>query len=721
MKANAFILLIVILVLRAAGAPSDFNAVPGYGTDYDNDAGELIPQNITLTSETTENDGRKRLSFTGEVRNASIGYFESVRLRLEPPGAGWSITIVQESASVPDLPPGGTGTTQQSFTLLAAAADAEAVKSQLLAGQRLLVTARELHQFRLPVVAIDAASEQLFTGTGIAIPGEVVLNFSSTSSALNALTPGKLFLENPRAHTLNRGTGPNLPQLARFISSDEVYETWQTGKIRTTRMLEVLEKSSIPGGGVSIRAKTFGGDPIQSGPFRNGPAYRGLMDNLKTGSFAADIESAFDPTGNASDSRNPYEPPLGNSAFSASEDAARAAEYLLALANGPRDGRLRDLGGLFTLHLPVNDIELAPGVKLDGQITLTALDVKLGVRFRNFALQRFNAVVSNKGELNLRFTVNRGADNRQSTLFEKEKTIAKVPLPKIYIPLGNVPIELAPIFTAKVGAELRATTSVTLPLTGSIESGVKMSWDASRPEGSRFDYVPFHNTEPLGISKPRILKSVGMSASIYAEAGVEVLLDEVAGPFVSARATATFDVHPFQNPWWNLDGRLDFRSGLRMRILGFEIDDYLERLIEGPALFTNNAGTALPSGAGTNTDPAEGSDVRWGQGFTFNNGTIATKVLAAKVNDGTDDVFLAVPNVTNETPVMRVGKKGNIVFAVSPSGVGLGNQPTALAAVPGGGFVLAGNNFISRHNTGGGTVWTANFDLKGSGGSVQNE
>ncbi len=717
MKTFIQIITFFALSILALGIPADFNALPRYGTTMDAKTGDVSIESMELFAETTEPDGRKRLEFNGTLRNNDIGYFESVHLGFEAPGPDWNVEIVSDFFAMPDLVPNGASTTPQRLVLLAPAADAEAVKTQILAKQRLRIGAFELYQFRLPAVAIDAATEANYSGDGVRLDGKAELRFSATTAVLGSLAPGKLLMENPTQFTVERGNGPTLSDLALHISSDVLVKDWQNGKIRTTRMFEVTEISTDPMTGVvTVVGIQFGGQPDPFPPFRNAEKYRGLVDNLRTGTLFTEANSAFDNSGTAADSRHPYQPPLGNSAFSGLEDAAREArKALVPILYGPRYGELRELNGLFALHFPFNEVQLAKGITLDGQCTLGGIDVALGARYKNGVISRFTARLSTKAEMDLRLTADVGV-----SLFDQEKIIVSAPLPKLIFNLGGVPVEIAPIFSLKVGASVNTTGRIVLPVMSSIESGVVMQWDSTKPDGQRTTYEPFTNVVPLSTSPPRIAEAIGATASAFVEAGLEVLVDDIVGPYIGVRATADLAITPLVNPWWNIDTHFDITGGFRLRLLGLEIPegDATGIIIPVHSLPPRNPGTATPSGSGRRGDPAEGAHVRWGRSAFWNGGASPERALCARVAGTPEDVFVALPSpISLYSPILRIGPKGDIVWSINS----VAALPKAISSVPDGGFVLAGNSFISRHDGAGNVIWQRDFDLVGDANSFQGE
>lgn len=712
--------------------PNQFNAVSGYGTHLKNAGNDISMESISLLSETTEMDGRKRLSFNVTLKNNDLGYFESPDIEFDEPGPGWNVEIVQHRTvtATPDLPPNGSGTTQQPLILLAPAADAEAVKAQVLAGQRMTIRADELYQFRLPAVAVDALADANFDHAETAQNGQVALVFSATSPALDAVSAGMFLVEAWKTQPLSRvagdGIGDELAGLARHVSSHEFYLDWQNGKVRTTRIFEVTQKNVAGNGTATLTGIQHGAaahwPPLLQRPEED-PKYRALIDNLRTGTLEGRASEAFDSTHDLKlANRHPWNPPLGNSAFTESEYQQRGETRAGLVQDGRwRAAAWRDLGGLFSLHFPFNDVQLAPGITLDGQMTLVAANVELRMRLRNFVMSKIGMTVTTGAEVDLRLTASAGSDNSNAPLLEREKRILTAPLFRVIFQVGAVPVEIQPIFTVDVGATLNATASVVVPIQTSFEVGFDMEYDASKPIGQQYTYTPIHHETPLGLSKPQLSQAIALEASAFVETRLIVLVDNLLGPYVGARVNANFGLTPLANPWWNLSADLDITGGLELHFLGVNVAD-AGGAFQGPTLFQRNAGSATPSGGGSGPlDPAEGGHLRWGRGAYWDGGAAPNDTLLARVSGTAEDVFAALPSPNSlYSPLLRIGAKGDIVW----SRASISALPTAIASLPDGGVVVAGNygsgHFLSRLDGAGNQLWSRDFDLVDDSSGVEN-
>ena len=696
-------------------APADFNAVAGYGTAingelpsdpaltlqrsslsgafFDASESEIIVENIALVGESTEPDGRVRLGFTLTLRNTGPAYFEDMDIEFEKPMPGWNAEYVFDPFETGDLPPHSSVSRPEPYELLVPATEAEAAKAAILAGQRLRPNGRELHQFTLPSVAVDPATDLAFLAhrASLVVPGALEITFSTMTPQLAALTAGTLLVESPGFNALVRPEIPPpldtpTPELSDVVAAQEIWGPIDYGQERKTKIVEVTAILPQGDGTVIVR-----GHP------------REMKDVIRTATFFQRPVDAFDDP-----SVDPYFTPLGNNGFS------RYSFQPSTAGTGPRHRNRAAAAAFHAMHFPINDVTLAPGITLDGEVLIDALNVEMKVRFRDALPVRMAIRLATKSEVTLRLTASARANNTNAPLFQREQEIFSVPLPPLIFNIAGVPVDIQPIIKVKVGAEINAPTTVVIPVQASVETGVVTGWDKSRPAGQQFFYTPFTNSRPLTMSDPLLHDSLALSASVFAEAGLAVEINHLAGPYVGARVTGEFTLSPLANPWWSLDAGLDLTAAFRIHLLGLDLADVSGVFIDGPSLFHKDPGVAVPGGSGApgGSQPGSHSSVSGGQSRWVRTATWAgsgpSDISLAHVVGTREDVFgIAPSNVVNQ-PVFRLGERGELVWAKS---LGLVN-PKAIAATPDGGFVLSGTyigGFVSRHDGDGTLIWSRNF------------
>lgn len=697
----------------ALAVPALYNAAPGYGTYLNSKeyrGHEVVVDAVTLAGETNEPDGRVRLSFDATLRNTGGGYHAQPAFQLtEAELPAWPVELVPSASYTADLAPSqgtfNTASTVAPVSLICAAADVAAVKSTVLNKQRVAVSSIELYQFTLPAVSADEATDNAYSShltTGGGTNKFATIEFSAETPLLTALTPGQLVLENPssQGYRLKRPgptDPPSLPGLYQVIHAEEAYGEHEEGQMHKTELLEVT------------------GVERTNGLVRVSGYVREMYAVLRAGTEVANQMDAFDGA-----VRDPYNPPTGNSLFTGDEWEKRNDAIAAALDKGPRWGSLADLLGLFTLHFPFNDVQLGPGITLDGEYLLRGLNIDLAVTWRDALIAKAAMTVSMHTEANLRLTVEGGANNGGLPLLEKERTLAYAPLPPITIPIASFPVTLAPALTVKVGCEASAGSRIVVPLQHSAEAGFYMGWDKNRPAGDKFFYEPIHKVTPVASSAPTLSRALQAQANAWIEGGLEVLLQGTAGPYIAVRGTGTFELNPTANPWWSVAGDLDLRGGFRFRFLGFEVADAAGSLLRGPGFLDRNPGGAFTGANPTNPlDNVEGDHVRWARLLKWNANT-PDGASVCRVTGTAEEVFVLLHNSAAST-LARVNSTGQVDWARSA----LIWNPKQIAATPDAGVIVAGvatgnGVFVQKFTGAGAQVWSNSIAFRGATNQTQN-
>lgn len=684
------------LALAALAAPGDFNASPGYGTRADTldslTGSELVIQTMSLASETNEPGGQVLLTYNATVSNSGGGYHGNVELVLAPPTNGWPVVLVAQFASLPDLPPNaGPVGTLTPVSLRCAAADAVMVKTNLQAKQHVHVDSVELFQFTLPVVAVDLGMDLACRSV---VPfldlldtnhAHFRLEFTNSPPSVAALAPGKLLIENPALYEIftNNPHG----YLASVIRSSQDTRN-EDGKFRKSLHLEITSVTNLPNGSVQVEGTR-----------------RETLEVLRAATYyGTQLDAYDDPV------RDPYNPPVGSSYWPKSEADLRFAAMD---PENPRDGYLADTWGLFCLHYALNDIQIARGITLDGELLLRGLNLSVNLKWREAAIKKLAFTFTSRAELDLRLTAEAGSKNDGDPLFAKEKQVVWAPLPPVVIPIGDVGLVFQPELTAKVGCSLDARTRVVVPMQSSAETGLSMSWDDSRPEGSKYQYDPIHKVTPLAISEPTLAQAVSMTASAWAEAAFQVKMNVTVnglplpvsgGPELKTHVQADFTLTPLGTPWWALTASADVTGNLNFRFLGFEIADPGVNLFHVPDLLTRQA-TTPPAPVNGPLDNAAGDHVRWAR--AVKSGALSPyQAGVARVAGTAEDVFIALHSAIDKSVLMRVNARGDLVWSKG----GLMFGPDLLASTPDGGVLVAGHSgsgiFLSKHDGSGNLEWT---------------
>ncbi|MBL9203125.1 MAG: hypothetical protein JNL39_21630, partial [Opitutaceae bacterium] len=702
---------VALLLLPFAGlaAPADFKAVTGLGTRltgggagrpqfanilpgldgpfFEAETSEIALEAIALASEVDEGNGFIRLGFTLRLKNNGQGYYEEVKIEWEPVNAEWTgVGVPVGSALMPDLPPGGMTTRAQPYEVRVPAARRNRTVTEVLAGQRLRPAAIELFQFKERPVAVDAPTDAAFRGESRIGP-LAQLSFSTSTPLLASLRPGDLLVESVFVYRLRRNNGsePGLvppPVLSDYVCSSDVSADG------TTRIFQVVTVAA-QGSGVNVTGR-----------------HVDILDVLDVGTMVGGALDAIElsqtlPPGVTF--RDIYRPAFGNNASSAftNHDTGVAPDFRRPGPPGeitPRSPlRLlpefqgRAAFGFGSIHVPFNDVAIAPGITLDGEALLDALNIEIRFRFRRLLSPRITVKLATKTELTMRLTA--GAQTRH--LLDEERSLFSVPLPTITFAIGPVPIEIAPFFKGKVGVRVDAPTAVIIPIHGSFEAGCVMSWDGSRPPSDQFRYRSFQTSQPLKVSNPMLNDSLAFTASAFFESGLEVQVNRSAGPYVGARVSANFELNPANDPWWSLDFDFKTITQFRLKVLGFDIAALADSVSDAVRFPSPKASGPVPHGSGRpggappgSFNPVSGGETRWAR-LAGLGAPSALKV--ARVAGSSEDVFMTTDAMVTP-PIVRLDAKGNVVWAKGALLVGPQRiAPTAdggLAFVTGGGTSL---------------------------------
>ena len=705
--------LFIALPCIALASPSDFNASPGYGTLLLNaKAGsEIAMEDIHLNSDIeVENDESHILTYSVGLRNTGGGYHGQVVLWLDPAAADWPIETVVASCPFPDLTPNSARVTSPTLlSLKCSTANVAMVRAGIESGQRLHINSTELFQYTLPVIAADANMDALCTaGIRISAVGELTeryrLTFSAATGSITTLVPGQLLIENPELYELNYQNAGSI-QLGMVIRSSQSIRN-DTGKPRQSFHLEITSALTLPGGEYQVEG-----------------IRRLTLDVLRAATYiGTQLDGYDDPV------RDPYNPPNGGGFWPGIETGNRDLLRQMGLAQGLRSPVLSDLMGLFCLHYAINDIQIARGITLDGEFSFRGMNVSVDMKWRDSALKKIAFTMTSRAELTLRITAEAGSKNHDEPLLNKERTVFNALLPPIVIPIGDVGLTLQPVLTGKLGCSLDTPTRIVVPMQTSFETGYKMTWDASLPEGSRVQYTPIHNDSPPAFSGPSIAKALSLQASAWFETSLQVMMgitpaDSLVvpnqlGPAVSARVQADFTLSPLATPWWSIDGSLDLKGNLVFKLFGLDIVDGNIGTLHLADLFHRHA-TSPPDPVNGPRDQAAGNNVRWARAGKWAQGG-PTSARVVRVTGTPEDVFVAMRSGIDYSVMMRVDARGNLVWSKG----GLIFNPDLLAATPDGGFIVAGNIFgslsLSKYDGDGNMQWTQSTAFRDDSGGTQN-
>jgi len=633
-------------------APADFNASSHYGVHQSSLESLLFEPQITaatLLSETTEPDGRKRLSFNFTLNNISGGYFEEPAVFLNSSqGLPWTVEMITPAAEAAELPPGtslapGVVTTTSPLTFLIAAADAEAAKTAILAREQVHISAWDLYRFNAPIHAADAAMDAAFlsaTKSG----NMITVVFSASTPSLTALTSGAYLVHNPHVFELRAPAFTGEVVLKHFLTDVETaHEVAKTSGV-ATKLLQI--SSIITDSGTGVVTVT-------------GVEVNALDQMVSAYSKATHLDGFVGIL-----PRDPYNPPVGTSFHTTAEYVKRIAaldEAKTMNGSSPYPPAVAaDLAGLFTLHYPLNDVEIAPGVTLDGEILFKGLSFQFDGAKRDNQTNKWAYRLTNRGEVTLRLTAEAGMQ-----LLDLEKTLLSVPLPSVVIPVFQVPITVQPLLSLKVGAAVSVGGRIQVPVHCAVDAGFEMAFDGSKPPAQQFSFKPFVEPVPMQMSKPSLARALHMNAKAWAELSLDLLLQNTVGPGISVRATAGLQVRPLANPWWNLDGDLELRGRFAFNLFGIPLLTANAPPHHLANLFHRDAGGARSTASPTDPlENEEGDHLRWARAARWSTSTPYSG-RSCRVRGTAEDVFVVMNAAYPNSTLMRVNAKGDLVWTHS--------------------------------------------------------
>lgn len=707
---SSLCLAALITATSLSATPATYNATTGLGTRlsgggptqpqfvdilpeldgpfFDPLESEVQMQDITLVSEVDEGNGFTRLGFTLRLNNTGPGYYEECFIEWEPVNGTWNgVQVGDAHGFMPDLLPNGTTTRPQAFEVRVPTAEKAAAITSILAGKHLRPAAIELHQFTHPPKAVDAATDAQFEEYTDYRPlsNLVTLVFTQTTPYLDALQVGDLMVESAYVYKLSDEDAFGEDQhLREVITAAEAAKENSDGTPQVTQVLKVQSKTVAMDGKVHLNTHS-----VAMEDFLNvGTLHQGSKQALD---FKADFPK-----------RNIYRPPYDDGVLSAVDPVYTGIPPLFLLPELPRirsPERLSNRGHVAQemsfrpLHVPFNGIQLSDGkIALGGEMLLEALHVDLKIRFLGPLIPKKAVIkIASKSELTLRLTATANTNNTSSTLIDQEKTLFSLPLAKIVIPMGGQNITITPYFKGKVGAQVNAPTAITIPMHASVMAGCTMSYDATRLPGQQFRYTPYSTIEPLEVSDPLLNDSLALTATAFAEAGIETDITSTFGltasPYFGARAIGNFVLDPAENPWWNLSFDFQTRGRFAMGLFGINVIDLLENASNLKNFGGKGAGGPVTRGSGApggsppgSFDPVSGGETRWARMAGIHAGSLKV----ARVLGSVEDVFIGSEGPVVSPPLMRLDPKGNLIWAKGAPFI----AAQRLAGTPDGGCVL---------------------------------
>lgn len=482
--------------------------------------------------------------------------------------------------------------------------------------------------------------------------------------SLASLQPDTLLVHNPLVHLLPPSSVFGEEVLRHHLTNvDDAIGDYAETKV-PTQLLQILSVVVNPDTTVTVSGKMVKAwDHIEAGIYRASQVdgFRGLAD------------------------RDPWNSPNGTSFHTAGERELRGYNVNDDPGYGSTQfppSKVADLKGLFTLHYPFNDVQLAPGVTLDGEFLFRGLNTHFDFVVRDSLKLKMAVRLTNHIETTMRLTAEAGTN-----LIDVEHTLLYATLPPVTFPLFHIPITIRPALHVKAGATASVESRIQVPFQFASSAGYLMMFDGEKPPGSQYTFTPIHDPTPLKTSKPSLTRAVHMDASAWVEANLDLVINELVGPGISVRATGNLEVRPLADPWWTVDADVQLGAHLQFQLLGINIARVEAPGFTTPPLFNLNAnGPHVPTGLTGPLDKDEGGHLRWGRAVKWAT-SVPTSGNACRVRGTAEDVFAVMNATTPATTLMRINSKGDLVWSHS-----LGEQLQHVVCTTDGGVILGGCN-----------------------------
>jgi hypothetical protein len=173
---------------------------------------------------------------------------------------------------------------------------------------------------------------------------------------------------------------------------------------------------------------------------------------------------------------------------------------------------------------------------------------------------------------------------------EKEVELAKYTFTPITVMVGSVPVVITPVLTVSVGLNGEVSVGIT---TGA-------SQEAQFTAGLRYDngkWSPVSDfSNDFGFTPPSPLTEAIFKT--YAGQQLDLLLYGVVGPCGEINAYLELNADVFDDPWWKLYGGLEGNIGVNVDVLGHEIADHSETVIDYRKLLAQAEGSYTPPSGG---------------------------------------------------------------------------------------------------------------------------
>jgi outer membrane protein assembly factor BamB len=380
-------------------------------------------------------------------------------------------------------------------------------------------------------------------------------------------------------------------------------------------------------------------------------------------------------------------------------------------------------GDIFPKAQPIhfNRINIADAIDLSGSFLFDPGPIGVEFEMKNLALETFLVTANFRADATLLVETKNAADNTGEPLASQQEQLFNFPLFSVVLPAG---ITFTPEFSMHVGAAVNAPTGLSVPIQSSMEVDITAGMKNGQPY-----YDTHHTATPPNISTPAIHQQLQASVEAWVAAQllckVSAPLDAIGGgPTLGTRVGGEFTFAPLADPWWTLEGQLEFLGGVELELAGLVTVLDEEKVIGDPVeLFTFEAdgplfpplslrSINLPDNPGIR--PVGGNETRWARALQTTSAT----------SPGTTDHFIHLLTYSDDliagsgTDISRYGPDGELKWTLAAG-------PNTRRSVPNpdGGFTVLGDHFdknLARFDGDGNRLWSVTH-RPASGGLALND
>lgn len=213
-------------------------------------------------------------------------------------------------------------------------------------------------------------------------------------------------------------------------------------------------------------------------------------------------------------------------------------------------------------------------ISIEGEIQF-GIDYDFGAEFdKGLSYAEFGTSIKQSSSLEITGNIEKE--------FEKDILLMKNNFAPIIIPAAGVPLVLRPRLEIHAGAVGEIEGNAYAEAGNEMTTSMKLVYDGSSWKIEKDFYKKFEVDS--------VDAEVNAEAKVYVTPKLELIVNEILGPFASAEGYLKLDVKTRAAPWWELHGGYNIDGGIDMGLLSFAIKDYEKRFVEHDEVITQADG-----------------------------------------------------------------------------------------------------------------------------------